>query len=168
MNLNAPIAAAPARRAGAVSRLAAFLVDAVLLGIVLRGTSWTLLATQHAFRSFARPVNVAAIIFAAVPFVAAAYNVVFWRLYGQTPGKWLMGIKVVPLAGGGMRTRDALVRFFGYLVSALPFYLGFLWILGPARQGWHDRLAGTQVVYTPRRPETRIDKYIGGLAEVPR
>jgi uncharacterized RDD family membrane protein YckC len=38
----------------------------------------------------------------------------------------------------------------GYLLSALPFYLGFLWILGPERRGFHDRLAGTEVIYARR------------------
>jgi uncharacterized RDD family membrane protein YckC len=37
------------------------------------------------------------------------------------------------------------------VVSALPCYLGFLWILGPQRRGWHDRLAGTEVVYVARK-----------------
>jgi len=90
-------------------------------------------------------------VLASVPFVSAAFHVTFWRLYGQTPGKWLMGIKVVSLGGGPITVARALVRFVGYLVSALPFYAGFLWMLGPSRRGWHDRLARTEVVYAPRR-----------------
>ena len=159
------LAATAARRAGFVSRLAAFLIDAVLLAIGLRGTTWFLLATQHALRGFARhQLNIAAILFTIVPFVSAAFDVAFWRLYGQTPGKWLMGIKVVRADGGPMTTRTALVRFIGYLLSALPFYAGFLWILGPERRGWHDRLAGTEVVYTHRRPRLQLPEPLGSRA----
>jgi uncharacterized RDD family membrane protein YckC len=163
--MSASIAATAARRAGFVSRLAAFLIDAVLLATALRGTAWFLLAAQHALRGFARhQLNIAAIMFAIVPFVSAAFDVVFWRLYGQTPGKWLMGIKIVQVDGGAMTTRNALIRFIGYLLSALPFYAGFLWILGPQRRGWHDRLAGTEVVYTARRPRLQFPEPLGSHA----
>jgi uncharacterized RDD family membrane protein YckC len=145
-------ASAPARRAGFVSRLAAFVVDAALLAIVMRGGGWIFIAAQHALGGFARHVNVQALLFASVPFVSGAVDVVLWRLYGQTPGKWLMGIKVVRVGGGPVTVPRALIRFVGYLVSALPLYAGFLWVLGPSRRAWHDRLAGTEVVYAPRPP----------------
>jgi uncharacterized RDD family membrane protein YckC len=33
-------------------------------------------------------------------------------------------------------------------LSALPLFAGFLWVLiDDERRGWHDRFAGTQVVY---------------------
>jgi uncharacterized RDD family membrane protein YckC len=155
--MSAPAAAAPApaqaRRAGFVSRLAAFVVDAILLAVALRGVFWFLFGAQHAWRGFARQLNVSRIVFASVPFVTAAYDVVLWRLYGQTLGKWLMGIKVVPVHGGRMSTMRALARFAGYVLSAIPCYAGFLWMLGPSRRGWHDRLARTEVVYVARQPQ---------------
>ena len=83
--------------------------------------------------------------------ITSLYNIVFWRFGGQTPGKWLLGLRVVALGGGRVGIGRAALRFAGYLLSALPFYLGFLWVLGPERRGFHDRLAGTEVVYT-RRP----------------
>lgn len=46
-----------------------------------------------------------------------------------------------------MTLRRAVLRLVGYLLSALPFYLGFLWVMGPRRMAWHDRLARTQVIY---------------------
>jgi len=89
------------------------------------------------------------------PAVAILYNVLFWWRLGQTPGKWLFGIRVVALGGGKVGLVRAFIRLGGYLLSALPFYLGFLWVLGPERRGFHDRLAGTEVVHTRRpAPET--------------
>jgi len=42
--------------------------------------------------------------------------------------------------------------FFSYWVSATPLFLGFIWILfDRERQGWHDKLADTHVIYTHSR-----------------
>lgn len=44
------------------------------------------------------------------------------------------------------------VRYLASGLSALPLGLGFLWIVWDKRkQGWHDKLAGTVVIY--RRPD---------------
>jgi len=134
-------------RAGFVTRLAAGIADAVILFVLFRGTVWLLQASAHVLRRFAPPIDLATLVIVSAPFLVALYNVAFWRLNGQTPGKWLLGIRVVSIAGGRLRIGQALLRLVGYLFSALPFYLGFLWILGPERRGFHDRLARTEVVY---------------------
>jgi uncharacterized RDD family membrane protein YckC len=79
----------------------------------------------------------------------------------------LLGVKVVARGGGRLTLGRAIVRLFGYLISALPFYLGFLWILGPRRLGLHDFLAGTEVVYVvrPRPPQRRRPLPIGGISD---
>ncbi len=46
----------------------------------------------------------------------------------------------------------AILRFFAYWISAIPFFLGFFWVLwDPKRRGWHDKIAGTQVLYIPKK-----------------
>jgi uncharacterized RDD family membrane protein YckC len=43
----------------------------------------------------------------------------------------------------------AIIRYFGYVVGALFCYVGWLWVAFDAdKQGWHDKLATTIVVYT--------------------
>jgi uncharacterized RDD family membrane protein YckC len=133
-------------RAGFVTRLAAFVVDAAILSLGIRGTIWLLDVNFRLLRRFALPVSLTTLVLLASPLVVALYEIVFWRLRGQTPGKWLLGIRVVALGGGKVGVGRAIVRVVGYLVSALPFYLGFLWVLGPERRGFHDRLANTEVV----------------------
>jgi uncharacterized RDD family membrane protein YckC len=141
-----------AQRAGFMSRLTAFILDAVILAASLRGTAWFVVATGKVLRGFHHWINPVALAGTVLPVLAAIYLVVFWRLFGQTPGKWLMGLKVVRPGGAPLSFGRALLRFAGYLLSALPAYVGFIWILGPRRRGWHDRLAGTEVVYVRRRP----------------
>jgi uncharacterized RDD family membrane protein YckC len=57
-------------------------------------------------------------------------------------------VKIVDAATGGPPTLGRLVlRLLAYLVSALPFYLGFFWAaLDRRRQGWHDKIARTIVI----------------------
>ncbi len=92
---------------------------------------------------FAGPADV--LINLVLPIVAL---VLFWRFKGATPGKMLISAKIVSVrTGGEPSTGQLLGRFLGYLVSLLPFCLGFIWIAFDKRkQGWHDKLAGTVVV----------------------
>jgi uncharacterized RDD family membrane protein YckC len=74
--------------------------------------------------------------------------VLFWRFRGATPGKMLIGAKIVDARTLGRPSNGQLIgRFFAYLVSILPACLGLLWVAFDKRkQGWHDKLAGTVVI----------------------
>jgi uncharacterized RDD family membrane protein YckC len=38
-------------------------------------------------------------------------------------------------------------RYLGYFVSAIPLFLGLIWVgIDGRKQGWHDKLAGTVVI----------------------
>lgn len=80
--------------------------------------------------------------------VIAVATLLFWRYQGATPGKIAIAAKIVDAETGGPPTTARLViRFLGYIVSALPLYLGFVWIAFDRRkQGWHDKIAGTVVI----------------------
>ena len=81
--------------------------------------------------------------------VPAILIVVFWMARQATPGKMVFGIRIVdattmqkPSAG------QDIGRYLAYFVSLLVLGLGFLAIAFDKRkQGWHDRLAGTLVIY---------------------
>lgn len=67
---------------------------------------------------------------------------------GTTPGKSLLGMRVVKEAGPAAGFGTMLLReTIGKWISGLIFSLGYLWILfDKDRQGWHDKLASTYVV----------------------
>ena len=49
--------------------------------------------------------------------------------------------------GGPIGWGTGFVRLFGFFVSQLVFYIGFLWVLVDKRKrGWFDLMAGTCVV----------------------
>ena len=85
---------------------------------------------------------------AAMPLLGALAVLAFWRLRGATPGKLAVGIRIVDASTGGPAPLGRLaLRLLCYLVSALPLYLGFLWIAADRRkQGWHDKIAKTLVI----------------------
>ena len=99
--------------------------------------------------------------------ISFGYDIAFWTLAGQTPGKQLVGVRVVRTDGRRIEFGRAVVRRLGYILSSL-LYLGFLWILfDNRRQGWHDKLADTIVVYTWPEEELRgtmvrdrVEKYL--------
>ena len=52
---------------------------------------------------------------------AIAYFVLFHRLLGQTPGKWLLGIRVEDPAGGRISWKAALIRFLVFAWGPLAW-----------------------------------------------
>lgn len=79
----------------------------------------------------------------------AVATVLFWRYRGATPGKMAVSARIVDATTGGPPSTARLVgRYFGYIVSTLPLFLGFIWIaIDRRKQGFHDKLANTVVVY---------------------
>lgn len=79
-----------------------------------------------------------------------AYMIVALYLFfrGTTPGKYLLGLRVVRQNGKRAGFITMFVReFFGKMISAMVLSLGFVWILiDKDNQGWHDKLVTTYVV----------------------
>lgn len=92
-----------------------------------------------------------------ISWVLPALGVIAFWLYRQaTPGKMLVGARVVDAeTGGALSTGQAVGRYLAYFVSVIPLFLGIIWVaFDPKKQGWHDKLAGTVVV----RPKDRGPK----------
>ena len=57
-------------------------------------------------------------------------------------------MRVVRMDGGRMTAGNSLRRIVMYLLGLVPLFLGFAWILiDDERRGWHDKFAGTCVIY---------------------
>ncbi|MDR5755378.1 RDD family protein [Caballeronia sp. LZ035] len=83
---------------------------------------------------------------------------VLWAVWGTTPGKHVLKLRIVDAdSGEPMTLHQSMLRTFGYLLTFAMFGAGFLWIwFNPRKQALHDRIANT-VVVTGR---TRIDNPI--------
>ena len=96
----------------------------------------------------------------AVPAGVAAFSSLVPLLYffvlvavsGRTIGKYFMGIRVVRADGRPLSAARAFVRTVAYVVSLVPLFAGFVWVLFDRdRRAWHDHIAGSRVVYEPQR-----------------
>jgi uncharacterized RDD family membrane protein YckC len=75
-----------------------------------------------------------------------AYFVTFWTLTGQTIGNRIMGIRVEDASGGPISGRQALRRFAGAILAAIPLGAGYLLVLvDDRRQGLQDKIGHTVV-----------------------
>lgn len=80
--------------------------------------------------------------------IGILYSWYFWTRYnGQTPGKRVMGIRVVKADGSPLSDADAIIRYIGYYINSAIFMIGWLWALFDSnRQGLHDKIVSTYVV----------------------
>ena len=79
---------------------------------------------------------------------APVYFAFFYSATGQTIGMYIMGIRVVRMDGKAISFLGGLLRWLCILLAMLPLGLGVLWVIvDDRRQGWHDKLVHTCVVY---------------------
>ncbi len=89
-----------------------------------------------------------AIAFVGSGFLFALYSISMWLLVDKTLGQALLGLRVLRTDGRSLTLGPAVRRILGYYISFLALFLGFLWVLiDDRRQGWHDKIADTVVIY---------------------
>lgn len=76
------------------------------------------------------------------------YTAYMWLKFAATPGKFLLGLRVLDANTLEKITlKQATKRFFAFILSVVPLFLGFIWAHFNKRcQTWYDKIAGTVVV----------------------
>lgn len=148
--LNKPGHEAETNQVGLVTRALAAVVDLALISALLSIGSGLLASIVPAISGGSDGLSIWGVLtFGVVGFlIGGSIFVAFWALIGQTPGMRFLSIHLD--AGGSQEIglRRALKRIVAVPLSLLPLGLGFFAILlSPERRGWHDRIAGTVVVY---------------------
>ncbi len=97
------------------------------------------------------------------------YFVVGWGLLGATPGKWVLGLRIIDYRQrcpiGAAR---AVLRLAAFVVSSVTFEWGhLLMLIRSDRRALHDILAGTRVVRRQRRARQLADDAAPAGAESP-
>lgn len=152
----APAELASLRKAGFWLRTPAFLVDAVLVALLATGGAMLVeLAVQIGGMISSAPeaglewLNTRATSLLVI-LIALCYFTLFIGLHGQTPGKMLLGLKIIRTTGDEVGYGRALVRWIGQCLSLLTLGLGFLMVaFSREKQALHDKIAGTYVVRRP-------------------
>lgn len=133
--------------AGFWIRLFACFIDSILIMLLAA----PLLTTIYGQDYWMDPTQSSTAIDALVNYLLPALVIIlFWIYRSATPGKMIVNIAIVDAKTGGKPgTGQFIGRYLGYYLSMLPLFLGFFWVAFDKRkQGFHDKLAGTVVVYT--------------------
>jgi uncharacterized RDD family membrane protein YckC len=151
-NLNSRLETKKVTVVGFGPRLAATLIDSAMVGFLGFMLAFVL-GIIAIFINMVNPGQVNGVLelltVLCLLLFSIFYYVGFWTNNGQTMGKTIVGLKVIRTDGTQLSVGRALLRYLGYIVSASLFSIGFLWAaFDPKRQGWHDKLAGTLVVYS--------------------
>jgi uncharacterized RDD family membrane protein YckC len=151
--------------AGFISRLVAFFVDmaAIAISFTVIGWLFTVTATMMQFRTilgfslrqFPQIINILdniaspAVVALITVIYSFGYFIFFWSMTGQTVGNAFLGLRIVTTQGRRVPIWRAVLRLAGYVISFATLFLGFLWIVvDNRRQGLHDKIAGTYVIYS--------------------
>lgn len=141
------------RYAGFWRRVAAAIIDSLLIFIVLAplvslftsGRYFTAVDSTTLADKIAHLDWGFLFLDQVVPFVLVIF---LWVRYQTTPGKYMLDCYVVDAKSFmSLTIGQALLRYFGYLLSFLTLGLGFLWVAFDKRKrGFHDLIAGSVVV----------------------
>jgi uncharacterized RDD family membrane protein YckC len=136
--------------AGFWARVVASLIDTVIWSILVLPVLYLIYGERY----FIPDID--------APFIAGAADVIinwilpifiiigFWVLKQGTPGKILLKMKIIDAETGGCPSmKQWIIRYIGYIPALIVFFLGFFWVIwDKKKQGWHDKLAGTVVVFS--------------------
>ena len=131
-------AIATTEKAGWWTRLLAILIDAIGIGIIAGAISSILGSNPTGTQSQGLST-----------LLQAVYFTYFWSAAGkgQTLGSRALNIRVVKTDGSYLDYFGAFLRYIGFIISCLVFFIGVIWAAFDAqKQGWHDKIAGTYVV----------------------
>ncbi len=122
-------------RAGFWIRMGALALDITLVGIVLA-------CIGH------HPNGIGNTLLIAL----AIYGAIMWKMKSTTIGGIICGLQVIRLDGAALDWPTVTVRALSCFLSLVVGGLGFFWIcFDQEKQAWHDKIAGTVVVYAPGR-----------------
>lgn len=143
-------------QAGFWKRTAAYLIDGMLVGMVAQVIQFAIMLGFFGFSSlggspdFSTPGGI--IMLVLVYLVPLAMSALYFGLFHAstkqaTLGKMAVGIKVVRTDGSRISVGRGIGRYFGFLLSSLTIFIGFLMAAFTERkQALHDMLCDTLVV----------------------
>ena len=133
-------------------RFGASLIDGILLTIIMSIISFFVIG-----RTFIglQPEDIQAIgsklllFYVIMLAIYLFYYTYFVGKKGATPGKSVLGLKIVRPDGSDVGYGTALGRFFAYIISAIPIYIGYIMAgFDEEKRALHDRVCNTRVIKT--------------------
>ena len=102
-------------------------------------------ACENILQVLTEPI-VAVVAGGAVILIALTYQAAYLALRGETPGMRMAGLRLVDFDGRTPRGEQLLMRFFGDVLSTLPFGCGYMWAtVDEESLSWRDHISETFV-----------------------
>jgi uncharacterized RDD family membrane protein YckC len=145
--------------AGPFSRLAAYVIDAVLVGalysIITAGVVWIV---QLVIAEDVDPSDLGTV---ASSLLLTGWSFLYfalpWAVSGRTPGMLILGLRVVRRDGSRLDAGHAFLRALTLPLSFICLGFGLIGIVvGREHRALHDVLANTTVVYAWDAQKTRL------------
>lgn len=145
--------------AGFWRRVGAKIIDSIIVGVVnmvvggvIGGVMGAVMAAKMQDPEGAVGAVIAIQVVAQVVgiVIALSYSIFFIRKYDATPGKRMLGMKVLRADGSSLTKGRIVGRYFAELVSGMLLAIGYLMVAFDKEQhrGLHDRMCDTRVVMT--------------------
>jgi len=125
----------------------AILVERAVVALAFSGISPSPTDWPQIIRliAIAAPINI---------LIALAYTIYFMLRHEATPGKLILGLRVVRADGSRLTVRRIVGRFFAEMLSAVIFLTGYVMAaFDEQKRTLHDYLCDTRVVKGPRDRE---------------
>ncbi|MGH7885905.1 MAG: RDD family protein [Thermodesulfobacteriota bacterium] len=133
------------------SRFLAFIIDLLLVVLISLGAF--IFGLRQITLDYSYDIDELFFILVQIYFIlvffASTYFLFLLGYSGKTIGKMLLKIKVVKEDGSDIGYYISMKRWIGSILSAIPLFLGFLWIIfNDKKQSLHDKFAKTLVIKT--------------------
>lgn len=146
--------AGPMRYAGFWIRVAARIIDGLIIGVPMMIIFFIVMfaavrpqASQNP-PDTVLPAVLTPILQVAFLVVQMAYEIFFLGKYGATPGKMACSIRVVTAEGDKIGYGRATGRAFGYFLSGIICYIGYIIVaFDVQKRALHDYICNTRVIY---------------------
>ena len=146
------------RYAGFWIRFVAVVIDAVILGVVVSiiniplamviGVGSVGVANTGSLAGLGAILAAQGVLLLINLAIQIAYNVYFVSTRGATPGKMVLGLKIIRADGGPISVGLAVGRYLAYILDSFTLTIGFI-IAGfdSEKRALHDRICDTRVIY---------------------
>ncbi len=151
--------------AGFGARLAAYLIDITLCTLVFwqieSQVMWLFLFSNDSVMEMPLVYNYTLLDILSY-LGTVSYFIVMTRMSGRTVGKFVMNLNVVSITGEPITWFQAIYReTIGKFLSGLLLSAGYLMVIvDKKKQGLHDKLADTLVIYEKRLGTTRRVQHV--------
>lgn len=142
--------------AGFWVRFYAFLIDLILIGTL---NIWVMKPLFKRLELDGFISNWIQFSMLSLGLVGFLYFVIMTRVWSQSLGKMIMGIRVIRKDGKPLDSLTVLFReVVGRTISQLfGLHLGYIWVMfSKQKEGWHDKIGETYVVYEDGLTESQF------------